>query len=302
MSLSLAPLCGSVIHEIRGIDPANLSASDCVALREAFLHHSALVLRRVPLTPATQLAMAQAFGEVEPHPIADDRLEGQPDIFVPKPYDRPDSDDPEAIIGRIDWHADLTYTTHPPRGALLRAVTIPPEGGLTGFVDMAEVFDALPAAEQARIEPLEAIHDLACGQRQLGVDWRSEKFRGVARRFPPIAQPLVLRDPATGRRSLNASPFFCEAVVGLSDAEGRTLLRSLLDFATSDRFVYWHDWQKDDLLVWNNYRTLHAASGYKQKHARTLHRATLKGEALLGRIADPAEWAGGRARAEADAS
>lgn len=302
MSLSLVPLAGSVAFEIRGIDPGRLTDADRAALREAFLHHSVLVLRRIPLTPDSQLAMAEAFGEPEIHPIANGRLEGHPAILVPKPYGAPTSDDPEAIIGRIDWHADLTYTTTPPRGALLRAVTIPPEGGQTGFIDTAAVFDALPASEQDRLEPLEAIHDLARAQRLLGLDMESEQTRAVARRFPPVAQRLVLHDPATGRRCLNVSPFFSEAILGLPEAEGLALLRKLTDFATQARFVYWHDWQPDDLVIWNNYRTLHAAAGHKQKHTRTLHRATLKGEAVLGRVPTPAEWTGGRARAEADAA
>lgn len=301
MSLSLVPLPGSVAFEIRGVDPARLTASDRAALREAFLHHSVLVLRRIPLTPDTQLAMAEAFGEPEIHPIASGRLEGHPAILVPKPYGAPTSDDPEAIIGRIDWHADLTYTTTPPRGALLRAVTIPPEGGQTGFIDTAAVFDALPEAEQARLEPLEAIHDLSRAQRLLGLDMESEQTRAVAQRFPPVAQPLVLHDPVTGRRCLNVSPFFSEAILGLPAAEGRERLRSLTDFATQDRFVYWHQWQQDDLVVWNNYRTLHAAAGHKQKHARTMHRATLAGEAVLGRIPTPAERSGS-GRDEADAA
>lgn len=289
MTLSLVSLPGSVAYEIRGIDPARLTASDREALRDAFLRHSVLVLRRVPLTPDSQLAMAEALGEPEIHPISNGRLEGHPAILVPKPYGAPDSDDPEAIVGRIDWHADLTYTKTPPRGALLRAVTIPPEGGQTGFIDTAAVFDALPEPQRTQLEPLEAIHDLARAQRLLGLDMTSESTQAVARRFPPVAQPLVLRDPATGRRCLNASPFFSEAIVGIDAAEGAALLASLVAFATQPRFVYWHEWQENDLVVWNNYRTLHAAAGHKQKYARTMHRATLKGEAVLGRVPTPAE-------------
>ncbi len=287
MTLELRPLSGSVAFEIHGIDPARLSESDRSELRQVFLRHSVLVLRRTRVTPESQLALATALGEPEIHPIAAGRLDGHPAILVPKPYGVQASDDPDEVIGRIPWHADLTYTTAQPRGALLRAVEIPPEGGQTGFIDTVAVYEALPEAQRRRIEPLEAIHRLSHAQRLLGLDMNSERTHEVARRFPPVAQPLVLRDPATGCRSLAVSPLFADEIVGMDRSEGAALLKELEAFATQEHFVYWHDWREDDVVIWNNYRTLHAAAGHQQKHVRTLHRATLKGETTFGRILAP---------------
>jgi len=42
--------------------------------------------------------------------------------------------------------------------------------------------------------------------------------------------------------------------------------------------VYWHDWKADDLIIWNNYRTLHSAAGQKKRFVRTMNRATIEGD------------------------
>lgn len=57
------------------------------------------------------------------------------------------------------------------------------------------------------------------------------------------------------------------------------LLERLRQFATQEHFVYWHAWNVDDLVVWNNYRTLHSAAGHKKRYNRIMNRTTLLGDA-----------------------
>ena len=79
-------------------------------------------------------------------------------------------------------------------------------------------------------------------------------------------------------RSLDISPMFADAVVGWPAAKSEALLKRLREFATQDRFVYWHDWKQGDLVIWNNYRALHSAAGHKNRYKRTMNRATIQGE------------------------
>jgi taurine dioxygenase len=71
---------------------------------------------------------------------------------------------------------------------------------------------------------------------------------------------------------------FLDEVVGWSQEQSESLLERLRRFATDERFVYWHHWQPDDLVIWNNDRTLHCATGHKKKYPRTMNRTTLEGE------------------------
>ncbi len=131
---------------------------------------------------------------------------------------------------------------------------------------------------KAAIEGLEAVHRLARSHRLLGLHQEEEKARELAARFPDMAHPLVRVDPSSGIRSLDISPMFADAVAGWPTDKSEALLARLRDFATQSRFVYWHEWKPDDLIIWNNYRVLHSAAGHKNRYVRTMNRTTLTGE------------------------
>lgn len=283
MALEFRPLPKAIGAQVLGLDPHNMSAEDITRFRDAFNRNSVLLIRDLPLDPAAHIELTRALGEPDIHPIPTGRLEGYPEILVPKPYGLQHSDNPDEIIGRIPWHADVTFTATPPRAALLRAIEIPQQGGQTGFIDSAAVYAALDEATKQRIHGVEIIHRMVHGQRMLGFDVDDEKAAEVSSKFPDVAQPLVLRDLATGTESLNISPLFADEVIGMDRAAGDALIRELTDFATQDRFIYWHDWQPDDLIIWNNYRTLHSAAGHPQRYSRTMHRTTVKATEPVGR-------------------
>ncbi len=277
MKFELVPLPNHVGSEIRGLDPREIGGADEDALREAFLGNSVLLLRDAQLTPESHLALTRILGEPEIHPMAPTRP-GQPPEIIEPSYSAGNADDPDEIVGHIPWHSDQTYMQRPSRGALLRAIEIPPEGGQTGFVDTASVYEALSDDLKEKIEGLEIVHRLARAHRLLGLQHDAEKTHGLADRFPDMAHPLVRVDPKSGVRSLDISPMFADAVAGWPAGESEALLTRLREFATQSRFVYWHEWKPDDLIIWNNYRALHSAAGHKNRYVRTMNRTTLTGE------------------------
>jgi taurine dioxygenase len=97
--------------------------------------------------------------------------------------------------------------------------------------------------------------------------------------LPPVRHPLVRRHPVTGRLSLFLSPHTMARVEGLTEDEGRTLLDELTAFATQERFVYRHQWQRDDVIFWDNRCTMHAVMPYDAAHRRrVMHRTTIVGD------------------------
>lgn len=277
MEFELVPLPNHVGSEIRGLDPREIGGAEEDALREAFLANSVLLLRDAQLTPESHLAITRILGEPEIHPMAPTRP-GQPPEIIEPSYSAGNADDPDEIVGHIPWHSDQTYTQRPCRGALLRAIEIPPEGGQTGFVDTASVYAALSDDLKAQVEGLEVVHRLARAHRLLGLQHDAEKTRELADRFPDMVHPLVRVDPKSGVRSLDISPMFADAIAGWPAGESEALLTRLREFATQSRFVYWHEWKPADLIIWNNYRVLHSAAGHKNRYVRTMNRTTLTGE------------------------
>ena len=284
--MRLIPLPNGVGAEIRDVDVTNISDQDLAALESAFFDKSVLVARGVGLTPESHVLLARLFGEPELYPVASARLPEHPEIMSLCFNDDEGAGDPEETVGRIQWHTDLMYTTRPSRGALLRAIELPREGGETGFIDTASVYSALPDALKKEIDGREVFFRVGNVKARVSLQEKSRNEAGLAdlaERHPRVVHSLVLSDPVSGVRSLNISPLFFDGIVGLEEAESDRLFTTLLDFALQDRFVYWHEWQPSDLVIWNNYRTLHSAAGHKQKYKRLMNRITLFGDRELGR-------------------
>lgn len=193
------------------------------------------------------------------------------------------------------WHTDSTYRKHPPVGSLLFCKQAPPEGAATCFADTRASFEALDAATQERLEGLECVCSLA--HHDAKVHKYSPDFPVLTPEQraanPPRRAPMVLRHPLTGRRALygmNSST--CE-ILPKGEAVPQDQLdkydleaeehpsvqqewRSLLSFATSERFTVKWQWEPGDLLVWDNRCTMHCATGFEDgKYTREMWRTTL---------------------------
>lgn len=292
--ITFAPLCDAFGVLVRGLDIETLAESDKKDLRQAFLTEGLLLLRGLPLTLQQHIVFSRVFGNLELHPIESIRHREAPEIIILE-KSAVSEDDPEAekIGGKLPWHTDLIYTAAPSRGAVLCPIVIPPEGGQTGWIDTAKVYAALPDATKQRIAGLKVVH---CQQfaRMKTMEPPAEKNPGrvpkaplenvrygeVTQSFPEVIHPLVYTHVGTGEPVLNVSPWFARKIVGIPDEEGATLLSELQDFATQRQFTYVHDWKPGDVVIWNNWRTMHCAFGCKGKYGRVMHRTTIEGSAL----------------------
>lgn len=77
-------------------------------------------------------------------------------------------------------------------------------------------------------------------------------------------------------------------ILGMDAAESDALLSELADHIVQETFAYYHDWQKNDMLVWDNWRTIHMACGVPLHCTRRARRTTIVGDYKVGRYLDPA--------------
>jgi len=208
-------------------------------------------------------------------------------------------EDGREIVGRLDWHIDLHYTGKPNRGALLRAVVCATDDGMTGFGDLAKAWDALDAPTQALLERLEVTYTFSMQRRHMRfVDlegyqpgpWSPKKPADVRfPNFPEVAYPAVLSHPVTGRKILGIVEQFLERIVaphraGLCNDEAIELLERLVAHTRKPEFHYFHRWEPGDMILWDNWRAMHCATGTAPGVKRLIHRTTIMGEAALGRV------------------
>lgn len=297
--LAISPLAGGIGAEVRGLDLSReISDAARDAMQEAWLDAGILLFRGIGDSPEKQLALSRAFGELEVHPIENIRVEGYPELIWLSNRKSDETApvyhyDGVATVGRIPWHSDLVYTTTPNRGALLRMLEMPYSGGQTGWIDTAAAYDALPEATKQRIDRLEAHFRFIADPREMRFgrpdverhdETNLEKEKAFYPHFPDTVHPLVWRHPVSGRKALCVSPLHLREVLGLPAEEGDALLHELVAHATDSRFSYVHHWQPNDMVLWDNLRSMHRAFGNPPDASRLVHRTTLKNTVAMGRL------------------
>ncbi|HWD60291.1 MAG TPA: TauD/TfdA family dioxygenase, partial [Stellaceae bacterium] len=159
------------------------------------------------------------------------------------------------------WHSDSSFQYVPGKYSMLSAVILPERtalgGGETEFADMRAAYDALDDGTKAIVEPLVAEHFALCSRIWLGDEaWTREQKAGM----PPVRWRVVRTQPY-GRRSLFIGAH-ANRIVGWPVPLGRMFLLDLLEHATQRQFVYCHEWQVGDLVIWDNRATLHRGRPY----------------------------------------
>jgi taurine dioxygenase len=185
--------------------------------------------------------------------------------------------------GGAYWHSDISYKPTPPMGSLLHAIEVPPEGGDTLFADMCGAYEALDGETRALVEGLRAVHSYAGRYERMaaGDPGRPKLTPEQLAEIPEVSHPVVRTHPQSGRKALFVNEGFTLRIEGMQEAASAALLEKLYAHCTEERFVYRHRWHADDLVFWDNRTTMHCATPYDLRHARNMHRTTLRGEAVI---------------------
>lgn len=298
-SLTITPIEGKTFGAVAtGIRLAELGDGEFDAVHRAFLDYGFLVFPGQFLTEPQSVAFGQRFGELEfgGIPMSNQRrlAEGSyGEIFDLKTQLM------RTNIGNEAWHTDSTYKPVSSKCAMLSAVTVPDAGGETELADARAAYAALDEATKRKIEHLSAYHSTQYSQANDIGDFpvQSEKsvYHGEA-----YLRPLVKVHPETGVKNLFVGRH-AFGIPGLSRAESRSLLKSLVDFIVSDPArVYVHHWQVGDTLLWDNRALLHRARPYDYAKPRVLIGTRVAGDPaseLAYYPTDPAAEAGRQALA-----
>jgi taurine dioxygenase len=251
----------------------------------------------------TQIHLSEIYGEPEIHPLLVG-IDRPREHFVIAEIDYVEEDgdlyeiDGELRGGYLPWHFDLAYMDRINRGGILRGAVLPQRGGETGFIDRISAYDALPADLQRRIAGLRVIHRFLADATKARFGDRPDKCLSLSRNIAlalehpsvqqPVTHPMVYTQRETGRKVLNVSPWHAVAIEGMENDEGDALLGEVIDRMIRPELAYFHRWQQDDMVLWDNWRMLHCACGVPPGEQRKMRRTTIAGDYALGRRLDRA--------------
>ncbi|KAJ6015951.1 hypothetical protein N7540_010542 [Penicillium herquei] len=212
------------------------------------------------------------------------------------------------------WHIDAAlYDLYPPQVTTLLAVAVPKgrrqtllydDGtgetldvplGTTAFVSGQRMYELLSPEDQEFVRtskmeyaPHPYIWMSPAHSRSTGLGLHSEGLELPASDLPPIDEkkimifPMVWKNPVTGNLALQIHP---SAVRRIHLADGtiiddlervREIVYRLQRPAISPQYVYPHDWEEGDLVLFNNRGVIHSVVGaFKPDEVRIFRQCNL---------------------------
>ncbi|MGW8183197.1 MAG: TauD/TfdA dioxygenase family protein [Burkholderiales bacterium] len=287
MALSLQRTSAPLGAEIKGVDLAReIDERTFGEIVAAWRQHEVIFFRGQTLTPDRHVAISRRFGELERHVRQECCRPGYPVIFVVsnvvengKPIGSQDAG--------LFWHSDLCYKKEPSRGSLFYAREVPMENGEprgdTMFSSMTAAYEALPDGTKRKLGGRLAVNSYVHGYYR---DRKSGPRRALSpeqmSQTPDVAHPVVRVHPETGRKCLFVNEGYTTRILDMDETESDALLAELFAHIKRPEFVYRHQWQVGDFLVWDNCSTQHrAVPDYALPQRRLMERTTLTGGAVL---------------------
>jgi taurine dioxygenase len=270
------PMSGAVGAEILGIDLSRaLDDSDVEELRAAFNEYGVIFFREQNLTPEQHIAFAERFGQININRFFK-AAPGYPQIAEV----RKEPDQKTNIGG--GWHTDHSYDQVPALGSILLAREVPPFGGDTLFASMSHAYEALSDGLKRTLERLRAVHSSrhVFGAASEYVKNSGDRLGNTDNATQDASHPVVMRHPATGRKTLYVNPGFTLHFEGWTVAESKPLLDFLYAHAARPEFQTRFRWREGSIAFWDNRATWHFAINDYHGERRLMHRITLEGVPL----------------------
>jgi taurine dioxygenase len=277
--VTVVPTGASLGADIMGVALSQpVDGTTFKAIEDAWHRHLVLRFRGQRLDDPRFLEFARMFGELDKAPIhaGNQVADPFPEITVMSNI-RVDGK-PIGNLGHYEaeWHTDMSYNELTPIGSLLYAIEVPPVGGNTGFSNMYEAYDTLPANLKRTIASLQCQHDSSrnsAGELRKG-------FKDVSdpREAPGAIHPLIRTHPVTRRNALYLGRRRNAYIMGLPLNESEDLLNKLWAHASEARFAWYQEWKVGDLIMWDNRCAMHRRDAFDPASRRLMHRTQIKGD------------------------
>ena len=303
MPITRTPLSPYLGLELKGVDLSQpLDAATQAEILNAWIEAGVLLFRNGAHSPEEQMRLSRVFGELEPAATHLMNDPSNPFLMTLKQEPGKVGYNQHYVVGGIvragwlGWHWDQSFMPTIVRGAVLRMTHPARDMGETGFVDAIAAYDRLSDEMKAKIDGLEVVYeynpDFTSGQFGFpkdiqGLGGESAVAKGdKVYDFPPSVHPLVITQRETGRKVLKLSPMHSRYILGMDRAESDELLEQLALHLADPKYAYFHKWQKDDVIVWDNWRVIHSAAGVHPDDTRVAQRTTIVGDYKVGRYLD----------------
>jgi taurine dioxygenase len=251
---------------VEGLDLARpLPEAEVEALIQALGRYGVLRFPRQRLTAREQKDFAARFGELEINVAGAYQEPGIPEVMILSNIVRDGKPIGLADAGQ-DWHTDMSYSRMIAFANVLYALEVPQRHGkplgATEFSSMHAAYDGLAQSLKEKLEGMTVLHDFnkfwEMMRREKGSK-RPPLSEAQRKAKPPVSHPIFLAHPITGRKVLYANPGYSVRINELPQKESDDMLALLFEHQLKPEYRYRHEWAQGDLLMWENFGTIHNA-------------------------------------------
>jgi alpha-ketoglutarate-dependent taurine dioxygenase len=262
---------GAKIH----VDRASLFDADVAVDSLAALEdRGVIIFPKINLTDAEQLRFTDGLGKrVDFTKNAPGGNAAEQDVYKIT-LDPKVNQHTEYVLGTFFWHVDGATMDMPmPKATLLSGRVLSDKGGQTEFCNLYAAFEYLPEHLKAEYADLRVLHTIGSSMREV-VEEVNEESVVLLNTASKMNHPLVWTHQS-GRKSLLLGSH-ADRIIGMPLAQGRAIIRRLTEWAAQPEFIYSHEWEPGDFVIWDNCGVMHRVNPYDDTR-RTMHRTTLAG-------------------------
>jgi taurine dioxygenase len=263
-----------------GVDANTLAGSQMSEVKDLLYRNRLIVLKDQALTDQQYCDFAGRFGMPVPYLQENYHHPDFPLIFVSSNVKK---DGKQIGVPRTGgyWHSDTSFETEPKVITMLMPKVLPQNfPRSTRFIDMAEVYAALPQATKDKLAGARFSHSGRWRYKVRAQDTGMDIFeilQMIDSLAPPVLHPAVIEHPYTGEKILYANRGFTIGIAGWSLDDSANLLREIFDFAETDRFIREVRWSMGDIIIWDNRFLAHGSGRNSGPEEETMmYRITLK--------------------------
>ena len=291
--ISIEPTGAVLGATVRGIDLAQpIPEPDLGRILHALGWYGVLRFPEQQLDIGDVKRFSELFGEIQGNPIASvDATRPYPEVGILS-----NVKENGAYIGSPDagqdWHTDMSYRDVMGFVNVLYGIRIPRRNGKalggTEFGNMHRAYDTLPEDVKTRLDGMTVTHSFEKFWENMRRNHNSSRpamTEEQRRRRPPVVHPLFLTHPLTGRKVLYCNPGYAIRINELDEAASDEMLDYLFKHQLEMRFRYTHEWNENDLLIWDHLGTIHRAiADYGPDEIRLMRRC----QVMATKVFDPA--------------
>ncbi len=244
-------------------------------LADVWSRHGVLIFRRQSISEDELVAFSERFGDPNIIVREDWKSENRSEVIqITNMRDYHGNSIGGLGAGELDWHTDQSYVKEPATGSILYMVEMPKDPPVTYWANLQLAYDALDLRMKERIDNLNVVYDYFL--RQSTYDDEPKMADELRQRTPTVTHPLVNTHPETGNKSMYLDPTTAAGVQGWEAEASDNLLQELVAHATQSKFVYAHEWQIGDVVMWDNGFLMHRRDAFQPTKNRLLKRTTLR--------------------------